>query len=338
MNSALQAALREVITGGTLSRSQMHDVVCEIMDGQSDPIQVSGLLCMMAQRGETVDEIAGAATAMRERCTLIREQGSGLLDTCGTGGDGLHTFNISTATAIVCAASGVTVAKHGNRSVSSTSGSADVLEKLGVKIDLSPEQVNQCIDTVGIGFCFAPLLHQAMKHLGPVRKSLGVRTIFNLLGPLTNPARAEFQLIGTIRDSFAEKLAHALAMLGTTRAAIVCGNNEIDEVCLWRSTQVYLVEGDQVSSHQWTAATFGLQPAKIDGLQVQTAEQSAAMIQGVFRGEKGSARDIVLANAAAGLWVTGKYTDLKEATQHAAQSIDSGTAQKTLDHLKEFSA
>ncbi len=337
MSTALQLAIREVVAGGTLAQSQMHDVVCEIMDGESDPIQVAGLLCMMAQRGETVNEIAGAAAAMRSRCTLIRQQGSGLLDTCGTGGDGLHTFNISTATAIVCAASGIQVAKHGNRSVSSTSGSADVLENLGVKIDLSPEQVNRCIDTVGIGFCFAPLLHQAMKHLAPVRQSLGVRTIFNLLGPLTNPARAEFQLIGTIRNSFAEKLAHALALLGTTRCAIVCGNNEIDEVCLWGTTQVFLVEHDQVSTLQWTADDFGLQPTEVDRLQVNTAAQSAEIIQGIFQGKQGPARDIVLANAAAGLWVTGKADSLSEATQLAAESIDSQAAAGTLQSLKDFS-
>lgn len=336
MSNVLQSALREVISGGTLSQNQMHDVVCEIMDGESDPIQIAGLLCVMAQRGETVDEIAGAAGAMRSRCTLIRQQGSGLLDTCGTGGDGLHTFNISTATAIVCAASGISVAKHGNRSVSSTSGSADVLEKLGVKIDLSPEDVNRCIDTVGIGFCFAPLLHQAMKHLVPVRKSLGVRTIFNLLGPLTNPARAEFQLIGTIRNSFAEKMANALALLGTTRSAIVCGNDEIDEVSLWGTTQVFLVEGNQVSSRQWTAEDFGLKPAKVDSLQVNTAEQSAEIIQGIFEGKQGAARDIVLANTAAGLWVTGKATTLLEATQLAADSIASSAAAKTLEALKNF--
>jgi len=337
MSTALQLAIREVVAGGTLMQSQMHDVVCEIMDGESDPIQVAGLLCMMAQRGETVNEIAGAAAAMRSRCTLIRQQGNGLLDTCGTGGDGLHTFNISTATAIVCAACGIQVAKHGNRSVSSTSGSADVLEKLGVKIDLSPEQVSRCIDSVGIGFCFAPLLHQAMKHLAPVRQSLGVRTIFNLLGPLTNPARAEFQLIGTIRNSFAEKLAHALALLGTTRSAIVCGNNEIDEVSLWGTTQVYLVEHDQVSTRQWSADDFGLKPTEVDRLQVNTAAQSAEIIQGIFQGKQGPARDIVLANAAAGLWVTGKASTLSEATQLAAESIDSQAAAGTLQSLKEFS-
>ncbi len=336
MSNVLQAALREVIAGGVLAQSQMHDVVCEIMDGQSDPIQVAGLLCIMAHRGETVDEIAGAAGAMRSRCTLIRQQGGGLLDTCGTGGDGLHTFNISTATAILCAACGISVAKHGNRSVSSTSGSADVLEKLGVKIDLSPEQVNRCIDEVGIGFCFAPLLHQAMKHLVPVRKSLGVRTIFNLLGPLTNPARAEFQLIGTIRNSFAEKLAHALALLGTTHSAIVCGNNEIDEVSLWGTTQVFLVEGDQVCSLQWSAEDFGLKTAEVDRLQVSTAEQSAEIIRKIFAGEQGAARDIVLANAAAGLWLTGKAANLSDATQLAADSIDSKAAATTLEALKSF--
>lgn len=337
MNTVLQSALRDVAGGGTLTQNGMHDLVCEMMDGAGDPVQISGLLCMMALRGETIDEIAGAAAAMRSRCTLIRQQGHGLLDTCGTGGDGLHTFNISTATAIVCAASGMKVAKHGNRSVSSTSGSADVLEKLGVKIDLTPEQVDRCIDRVGIGFCFAPLLHQAMKHLAPVRKALGVRTIFNLLGPLTNPARAEFQLIGTIRDTLAEKLAHALARLGTTRTAVVCGNNEIDEVSLWGTTQVFLVEQSQVSSLQWTADDFGLNPVSVDSLQVETAEQSAEIIRDILEGKQGPARDIVLANAAAGLWITGHSENLKEATRVAAESIDSKAALNTLQSIKSFS-
>ncbi len=337
MSNELQRAIREVVAGGTLAQNQMHDLVCQIMDGHADPVQVAGLLCMMAQRGETVDEIAGAAAAMRSRCTLIRQQGEGLLDTCGTGGDGLHTFNISTATAIVCAASGIQVAKHGNRSVSSTSGSADVLEKMGVKIDLTPEQVNSCIDSVGIGFCFAPLLHQAMKHLAPVRKSLGIRTIFNLLGPLTNPARAEFQLIGTIRDTFAEKLAHALALLGTTRSVIVCGNNEIDEVSLWGKTKVFLVEQARVSTMQWTADDFGLPVSDVDLLQVQSADESAQIIEDVLQGKQGPARDIVLANAAAGLWVTGKADSLLQARELAAESIDSQAAAETLQRLKEFS-
>ena len=336
MNSKLKNALQNVMAGSELTRLQMHDVVCEIMDGQADPIQTAGLLCAIAMRGETVDEIAGAASAMRQRCTLIREDGRGLLDTCGTGGDGLHTFNISTATAIVCAAAGVPVAKHGNRSVSSTCGSADVLETLGVKIDLSPKQIDSCLDEIGIGFCFAPLLHQAMKHVVPVRKSLAVRTIFNLLGPLTNPARAEFQLIGTIRDSFAEKLANAIALLGTTRTAIVCGNNEIDEVCLWGSTQVYLVEGEKVSSLQWTAENFGLKSIDIKQLQVESADQSAKIINGILQGEPGSARDIVLANAAAGLWIAGKSTSLLEATQMAAKTIDTGAALKKLEALKAY--
>ena len=337
MSTVLQSALRDVADGGTLTQNRMHDLVCEMMEGAGDPVQIAGLLCMMALRGETIDEIAGAAAAMRSRCTPIRQRGDGLLDTCGTGGDGLHTFNISTATAIVCAASGVKVAKHGNRSVSSTSGSADVLEKLGVKIDLSPEQVDRCIDRVGIGFCFAPLLHQAMKHLAPVRKALGVRTIFNLLGPLTNPAHAEFQLIGTIRNTFAEKLAHALARLGTTRAAVVCGNDEIDEVSLWGTTRVFLVEQTQVSLLQWTAEDFGLSPVHLDSLQVKTVDQSAEMIRDILEGKQGPGRDIVLANAAAGLWITGQSGSLKESTQVAAESIDSKAALNTLRSLKNFS-
>ncbi|HBN79322.1 MAG TPA: anthranilate phosphoribosyltransferase, partial [Planctomycetaceae bacterium] len=188
MNDLLQTAYHDVLKGAILSEEQMRGVVNELMDGLSDPYQTAGFLSVLASRGESVSEIAGAARVMREKCTPIRESGAGLLDTCGTGGDGLHTFNISTAAAILCASSGMSVAKHGNRSVSSTSGSADVLEQLGVAITLTPEQVDQCIEAVQIGFCFAPLLHQAMKHVVPIRKALKTRTIFNMLGPLTNPA------------------------------------------------------------------------------------------------------------------------------------------------------
>ena len=201
MSSAIQAAIDSAVTGNNLTADEMYAAVSELMDGQAAEVQIAALLTALRVKGETVDEIVGAARAMKERVTLIPANKTGLLDTCGTGGDELFTFNISTATAIVAAASGVPVAKHGNRSVSSSSGSADVLEALGVNVQLSPADVGHCIDHLGIGFCFAPLLHGAMKHAAPVRKQLGFRTIFNLLGPLTNPANAEYQLLGADRKS-----------------------------------------------------------------------------------------------------------------------------------------
>ncbi len=338
MDDTLHAALNDVMAGKTLSEEQMRGVVDELMEGRSDAVPVAALLAVLAYRGEDVAEIAGAARVMREKCTPIRESGAGLLDTCGTGGDGLHTFNISTVAAILCASAGMPVAKHGNRSVSSTSGSADVLEQLGVTIQLTPEQVDRCIDEVGIGFCFAPLLHQAMKHVVPIRKAMKTRTIFNLLGPLTNPAHAEFQLLGTIRISWAEKLAHALSRLGTTRTAVVCGNDELDEVCLWGPTHVFLVEDGSVSRHQWTPEDFGLPRCQVEDVRVATAQESAMIIRGILDGEAGPARNLAVANAAAGLWTTGRAESLQQGVQMVSDAIDSGAARAKLEQLCEFTA
>jgi len=335
MSLSLQNAYHQVLRGGTLAETEMQDVIGELMTGESEPHQTAGFLSVLAYRGETVDEICGAARVMRNKCTSIRESGSGLLDTCGTGGDGLKTFNISTTAAILCAAAGVKIAKHGNRSVSSSSGSADVLESLGIKIDLTPEQVDECIEQVGIGFCFAPLLHQAMKHVVPIRKALKTRTIFNLLGPLTNPAHAEFQMIGTIRNEWAAKLAHALAKLGTTRAIVVCGNDELDEVCLWGPTKAYVVDQAEISEQNWTPADFDLPDCSIGDIQVDSAETSAKMIESIFAGEQTAARHIAIANAAAALWTVGEAANLKQAASRIAETIDSGTAREKLNELAE---
>ncbi len=328
--------LQEVIAGKHLSAEQMHQVVSMIMDGQGEPAQTAGFLCVLAARGETAAEFAGAAQAMRERVTLIREQGTGILDTCGTGGSGLKTFNISTASAILCAAAGIPVAKHGNRSISSTSGSADVLEQLGVNINLSPAEVNRCIDEVGIGFCFAPLLHSAMKNVGPIRKALGVRTLFNMLGPLTNPARAEFQVLGTIRNEYAARLAQALAYLGTRRSLVLCGNNELDEICLWGPTVAYLVENGQVTEQQILPGQLGLPEIPKEVVQVENAAESASRIQQIFSGEKIPARSLVLINAAAGLWISGKTRSLREGISLAEQLVDTGAASLKLQQLAKF--
>jgi anthranilate phosphoribosyltransferase len=259
------------------------------------------------------------------------------LDTCGTGGDQLHTFNISTAAAFVVAALGVPVPKHGNRGVSSSSGSADVLEALGVKIQLTPEQMTACLDELGIGFCFAPLLHGAMKFAAPVRQQLRFRTIFNLLGPLTNPARAEFQLVGAHRPQTAEKLAYALARLGRRHAFVVCGAAELDEVSLWGETLVYEVRGIDVAKLTWSAESFGLAECRVEDLRVASARESADVIRGIFAGRRGAPRDIVVANAAAGLVAAERYTDLPTAAAQAAEALDSGAVQRLLEELIRLS-
>ncbi|MES2789292.1 MAG: anthranilate phosphoribosyltransferase, partial [Planctomycetota bacterium] len=278
-----------------------------------------------------------AAQAMVDHATSIETQRTGVLDTCGTGGDQLHTFNISTTTAFVVAATGVPVAKHGNRSVSSSSGAADVLEALGVNIQLTPPRVGQCVREIGLGFCFAPLLHGAMKHVGPIRKQLKFRTIFNLLGPLTNPARADFQLIGTGRIETAEKLAHALVLLNRQRACVVCGAGQLDEVALWGTTTAFEVRQQTVTRHSWTAADFGVEECHPDQLRVTSPQQSAAVIREILTGAPGPARNIVIVNSAAALWVAEKAPNLRSAAEQAAAAIDSGAAQAVLQRLIETS-
>lgn len=333
MRPELETVLKTALTGGSSSSAQIAEAFGVIMDGQADPIEIASLLTALALRGETSAELAGAAAAMKTRATRIPTRTTGLLDTCGTGGDQLHTFNISTAAAIVASAAGVPVAKHGNRQASSKSGSADVLEALGVNINLTPEAVGHCIDEIGIGFCFARLLHQAMQHVAPVRQKLGFRTIFNLLGPLTNPAGAEYQLLGTNRVATAKKLAIAKSELGGTRTLVVCGADQLDEVSLWGTTTVFDVQGSQITEHHWTAADMGLAECRVEALTVDSPSQSAEVIRKVLAGERGPARDIVLANAGAALLTAGKAAQLRHAVELAANAIDSGSAAKKLEAL-----
>ena len=338
MHAAISQALGFVFDGNDVPRPETEAAFAALMDGECSDIDISALLIALRVKSEAVNEIAGAAAAMRQRATRIPCQSTGLLDTCGTGGDQLHTFNISTATALVAASAGVPVAKHGNRSVSSSSGSADVLEALGLNLQLTPEQVGQCIDEIGIGFCFAPLLHSAMKHVVPVRKALATRTIFNLLGPLTNPAGAQFQLLGANRTSFARKLATALAELGCERALVVCGNDELDEVSLWGETAVFDVTAGSVEEKTWSASDFGLPECAVDSLKASSAAESATTIQSVFDGQPGPARDIVLANAAAGLVAAGHVDTPQAGVVAAADAIESGKTRDTLERLKSATA
>lgn len=336
MIDELRTAILELLEGRHLSTETMRTAVGAIMDGRSTEVEIASLLTALRCRGESVGELVGAAQAMRERATVIPCTTGNLLDTCGTGGDALHTFNISTAAALVAAAAGQPVAKHGNRSVSSSSGSADVLEALGVNLQLSPAQVADCVDQVGIGFCFAPLLHQAMKYAAPIRKQLGFRTIFNMLGPLTNPAGAAFQLVGASRVASAEMLANALHQLGASRALVVCGNDELDEVSLWGETTVFEVSSAGVQRHTWTTVTLGLPTCRVEELRVSTAADSAALIRRILTGELGAPRDIVVANAGAALLAANRAPTIQEAVVQAASAIDNGNASRLCDRLVEF--
>ncbi len=332
---SLHEHLERVVMGHDLASDDAYAAFTAIMQGEVSEVEMAALLTALRVKGEAVGEIVGAARAMHERATPITTAKRGLLDTCGTGGDRLQTFNISTAAAFVLAACGVPIAKHGNRSVSSNSGSADVLEQLGVNINLTPVQVARCIDELGIGFCFAPLFHGAMKHAAPVRKQLRFRTIFNLLGPLTNPARAEFQLLGTGRIETAHRLARALAELGRSHAFVVCGADQLDEVSLWGQTTAFEVSGGQLIEHRWTAATFGLEECHVEQLQVASSAESAGVLRRVFQGQMGAARDIVLANAAVGLLAARKSDDPREAVATAAAAVDAG---KVIDLMERLAA
>ncbi len=308
-----------------------------ILDGKASSVQIAAFVVALRMKGESADEIAAAARALRKHCETIQPKVDGpLLDTCGTGGDGLHTFNISTAAAVVAAACGVAVAKHGNRAVSSKAGSADALEALGVRIDLTPERVQQCIEQVGIGFLFAPSHHAAMRHVAPVRRALRIRTIFNLLGPLSNPASATHQLVGVYDAARVEQLAQALGALGLTAAWVVHGHGGLDEVSPSGPTTVaQLLEG-KVTTFEVSPGDFGLSEVPIEALRGGDAHRNADIIRGVLRGDQGPARVAVLLNAAAALCVTGLASDRRAAVERAAAAIDSGAAQETLERWARF--
>jgi len=327
--------LETLAKGRDLTFDEMRAVTSRIMQGGASDEQIARLLTLLATKGETVDEVAGAAAAMREQMTPIRTTRTGVLDTCGTGGGGSGTFNISTAAALVVAAAGVPVAKHGNRAMTSRSGSADALAVLGVNVAADVPTVEACLDELGICFCFAPLLHQSMKRVGPIRRQLGFRTIFNLLGPLANPAGAEYQLLGVGKAPLRPLLAAALARLGVRRALVVCGDDGLGEVTISGPTAVTEVVDGSLSELRWTPADFGLNRAPLDGLQVAGPEESAAIIRQVLAGAAGAARDVVVLNAAAGLWTVGHSDSPREAAQMAAAAIDSGAAARLLAQLAE---
>jgi anthranilate phosphoribosyltransferase len=333
----IESAVKQVEAGKDLSMDQMSETIGQIMEGRCGEEQIARLLVGLHRKGETVAEVAGAASAMRRQMTPIRTRRTGLLDTCGTGGDGSKTFNISTAAALVTAAAGVAVAKHGNRSITSRSGSADVLAALGVNIEADVSQVEACLDELGICFCFAPLLHSAMKHVAAVRKQLAMPTIFNVLGPLVNPAGAEFQLLGVGRAELRPLLAEALAMLGTRRSLVVHGSDGLDEVSLAGTTEVSEAARGQIRPFRWTAEDFGLKPAGRQTMLVEGSQQSAEIIREILDGRSGPPRDIVVLNAAAALFTVGSSDSPTECASAAAQAIDSGAAKELLARLAEQS-
>lgn len=306
----------------------------QVMGGELTPAQISALLVALRIKGETVDEIAAAATVMRELSTKVEvAQRPHLVDTCGTGGDGIQTFNVSTVSAFVAAAAGASVAKHGGRSVSSTCGSADVLEALGVNVNQTPEQVANCVNQVGVGFMFAPNHHSAMKHAAPVRRELGIRTLFNLLGPLTNPAGAKCQVMGVFSAELTVKLAKVLQQLGSEHVMVVCGADGMDEISFTGDTYVAELNNGQIQEYVLNPQQFGMGLHALSSIQVVDAQASKAMILDVLAAKPCPARDIVLLNAGAAIYVAGLTESLQQGINKAADSIDNGQAQQKLEQL-----
>jgi len=339
----------------SLSREEAHAVMTEVLTGQCSDAQIAALLVALHMKGETVEEIVGFAEAIRAAAiplelhanSVLDASGTGrdalrdslrdsLIDTCGTGGDASGTFNISTATAFVVAGAGVRVAKHGNRGVTSKCGSADVMEALGVNINLPIAQIAACLEQVGIAFLFAPAMHSAMKHVQTARRELRLRTVFNLLGPLTNPARATCQVVGVYSADLVEKLAEALSMLGLHRALVVHGSDGLDEITITGPTRIGEVREGQVHSYEVTPEEFGLQRASLEDISGGDAALNATLIREVLAGKKSARRDVVLLNAAAALVAAGRADHLRDAVPLAADAIDSGAAEQKLDALIKF--
>jgi len=331
--SAFTAILGRVAGGEDLSSDQMQLAIECVMTGAVPDAQVALLLASLNVKGETVDELVGAARALRRNMTPLHTTRQGVVDTCGTGGDRSGTFNISTAAALVAAASGVPVAKHGNRGFSSRSGSADVLLELGVNVLADPVWASRALEELGIAFCFAPLWHGSMKHVARVRQQLGVPTIFNLLGPLANPAGASFQVLGVGRREVQPLVAEALARLGTQHAVVVHGEDGLDEITLAADTIVMEVTPSGVKEMRWQPEEFGAGRAALDALKVSGPAESAAVIRKVLSGEPGPAREIVVVNAAAAIWTAGRAASLLEAAEAARRAIDEGSAAGLLERL-----
>jgi anthranilate phosphoribosyltransferase len=332
-----RSALNRIIARQDLSDTQMAEVMEFIFSGQAADSQVGALMAALATKGETFTELAGAAQAMRRRARRIQAGGGAVVDTCGTGGDGAGTFNISTLTAFVVAGCGVTVAKHGNRSVSSRCGSADLLEALGVDLTLEPALVEEAVNTVGIGFLFAPLYHEAMRHAAKARREVGIRSLFNMLGPLTNPAGAGCQLLGVYDARLTEMFAEALRLLGARHAFVVHGHDGLDEITVCAPTRVSELADGQIRTYDIYPETYFGQRAPAGSLAGGDSQENAAIARRVLQGERGPCRDVVLLNAAAALVAAGKAADLEVAIRLAEAAIDSGAAASKLQALVSFS-
>lgn len=331
----VKEAIAMLVSGGSLAETEMAGVMAEIMDGQATPAQIGAFLTALRLKGETVAEISGAARVMRERAARVQVGGE-VVDTCGTGGDGKGTFNISTTAAFVVAGAGVRVAKHGNRAMSGVVGGADVLEALGAKIELSPEQVKVCIAQVGFGFLLAPAFHRAMQHAVGPRREIGIRTIFNLLGPLTNPAGARHQLIGVFDRVWVTPLAEALGRLGSVHALVVHGEDGLDEITLTAETHLAELRDGKVCAYTVRPEEVGLHRCTLADLQVGGIRDAAEILTRVLKGERGPCRDIVLLNAAAALYAGDSVPSLSAGMAKAAASIDSGVAYEKLSRFIEL--
>ena len=332
----IREAISDIVSGQSLSMEDAATVMGEIMEGEATPAQLGAFLTALSLKGETPEEMAGMARVMREKALRVNVEGP-LVDTCGTGGDGKNSFNISTAAAFVAAGAGLKVAKHGNRAASGSCGSADVLEALGVKIDLPPEGVEQCINQVGMGFMFAPAFHPSMRHAAPVRREIGIRTVFNILGPLTNPAGAQSQLIGVAHPQLGKQMAEVLRLLGARHAIVAHGQDGLDELTLDGETQGWEVVGGQVRAWATSPEHAGLPSVSLDQIKGGSKEENAATMRLIFQGSQGPLRDVVLLNSAAVLLVGGEVENIAQGVERAARVIDDGAALAKLEHLVEFS-
>jgi anthranilate phosphoribosyltransferase len=346
----IKEAIAKVVKGDDLTEKEMEGAMEEMMTGKATPAQIASFITALRIKGETVDEITGAARVMRAKAKKIQlnnhlvsidrdeinVEDETILDTCGTGGDGTNTFNVSTATAFVAAGAGVKVAKHGNRAVSSLCGSADVLKNLGVKLDINHSNVERCIREIGIGFLYAPLFHGAMKYAAGPRQEIGLRTIFNLLGPLTNPAGASAQVLGVYSPDLTEKMAHVLGRLGTKEAFVVCGEGTFDEISICGPTRVSHLKDCNVKTFEMTPEEYGFKRAVPESIRGGNARENARIIRDILDGEKGPKRDMVLLNAGAAFVAAGLDGDFNEGIERAKDSIDSGRAREKLDSLINF--
>jgi len=329
--------LSKIVNRENLNEEQMSQMITEIFSGDITDAQIGAMMAALATKGETFEELAGAARAMRRKALRIQTSASTVVDTCGTGGDGAHTFNISTTTSFVVAACGVTVAKHGNRSVSSQCGSADLLEALGVKLDTAPEIVEEAVQDIGIGFLFAPLYHGAMRFAAKARKEVGLRSIFNMLGPLTNPAGANCQLLGVYAPELTEMFAHALQLLGAKRAFVVHGHDGLDEISVCAPTRISELKDGLIRTYDISPEQFFSERAKPADLLGGNPEENAQITRNILNGEKGPKRNVVLINGAAALVAAGQAEDLKQGIRMAETAIDDGDAARKMEALIKYS-